>query len=765
MPPDTVTADTTFFTRETAPGVMHMDLLVPDVHCAGCIGKIEKKLAANRAVVKARVNLSTRRLAVDFKAAESTAQALIDEVEAVGFTARPLAGGETGADARHAAGRELVVAMAVAGFAAGNVMLLSVSVWSGAQDATRDLFHWLSALIALPAIGFAGRPFFRSALRALAAGTLNMDVPVSLAVILAGAMSLYETARGGGTAYFDAAVMLLFFLLAGRVLDHMMRARAHSAVTRLLSLNATSAMIEDDTGARRMVAVKDLVPGMRAVVAAGERVPADARVISGQSDVDVSIVNGEAMPEVAGPGSVVRAGTMNLTGPLVIEVTAAGPDTFLAEVVGLMETAGQAKARYVRIADRAAGLYAPLVHSAALATFAGWLWWTGGDWQIALMTAIAVLIITCPCALGLAVPAVQVVASGMAFGRGIMIKDGAALERLAEVDTVVFDKTGTLTMGTPVLLAPEKFDRDVLAMAAGLARSSRHPLARALCRAADAAGVPDVAFSDVAEHPGLGLSGVTGGRAVRLGRAGWCTKGRADAVAGAPGSVLCVDGEPLARFEFEDDIRDGAAELVAGLQRAGLKVALLSGDSLAGVMQIARQTGISQVQARCLPGDKVRAIEELQAAGHKVLMVGDGINDAPALAAAHASMAPADASDIGRTAADLVFLGRGLGAVGIALAIARRATALVHQNFALAAGYNLIAVPVAVAGLASPLVAAIAMSASSLVVTANALRLRLARLNDFDSARVVPDDRTAGTGTGALTGLKSAPKISSGTAP
>ncbi|MGI9465085.1 MAG: heavy metal translocating P-type ATPase, partial [Aestuariivirgaceae bacterium] len=382
-------------------------LVVPGLHCAGCIARVERALLACAGVHTARVNLSTKRVRIEWDAARTSQDKLITALEEAGFEARAVDPDDPHMVAEADHGRLLLRSLAVAGFAAGNVMLLSVSVWSGAEAATRDLLHWLSALIALPAVVYAGRPFFRSASAALSHRRLNMDVPISLAVILAAAMSLAETLRGAEHAYFDAAVMLLFFLLAGRTLDHMMRRRARSALTELVALKASGATVVDEAGNRHWQPMSEIAAGMLIVVAPGEQMPVDGRIVDGHSDLDRSLVTGEAAPEPVGPGTSIEAGTVNLTGPLKIEVTAAGDNTLLAEIVDLMAAAEQGRARYVRLADRAARIYAPMVHLTALAAFVGWLWW-GGDWHHALLTAIAVLIITCPCALGLAVPAVQV---------------------------------------------------------------------------------------------------------------------------------------------------------------------------------------------------------------------------------------------------------------------------------------------------------------------------------------------------------------------
>ncbi len=714
-----------------------LDLLVPAVHCGGCIARIEKACGDLDGVNKARVNLSTKRLLLEWQPDKISAQEIIDVITGLGYDARPFDNQQSGEQESDKQGKELLRALAVAGFAAANVMLLSVSVWAGAQGFTRELFHWLSALVALPAITYAGRPFFRSAFKALSHRRLNMDVPISLAVILASAMSLYETINRGENAYFDAAVMLLFFLLAGRYLDHMMREKARSAVSQLLSLNATGATIITPEGEHRFVQVSELRPGMSVFIAAGERFPADGQVMSGVSDVDRSLVTGESLPEKITVGRKIEAGVMNLTGPIELQITAVGNKTFLGEVIRLMEAAEQGKARYMRIADRAAQIYAPAVHLAAALTFVGWMWWSGGDWQISIYTAIAVLIITCPCALGLAVPAVQIVASGMLFRRGILVKNGAGLERMTGIDTVVFDKTGTLTTGEPVMRSQSGIGDETTALALALSVASRHPLSKALHKMlAKTAGQP-VQVSDLIEQPGLGVQARWQNRQVRLGEISWCGR-ESDLNNDDANSIvaLSIDGQIKQIFRFQDSLRPGAVEMVSQLVDRGIRVVVLSGDRVAAVADIASKLGIKEFHARMTPDSKVKFIEKLIDDGSKVLMVGDGMNDAPSLAAATASMAPSSASDIGRTAADMVFTRSDLGAVIDALDIASGATRHVRQNFGFAIIYNLVAVPLAVIGFASPLLAALAMSSSSIVVITNALRLRWVSAS---SATKIPD--------------------------
>ena len=715
---DSELADPSVYVRRDDAGA-RLDLLVENIDCGACIPEIERALQGLAGVRAARVNFSTRRLAVTFDEARIAAAELMRALGRLGYRAAPFDPTLLRA-ASDREDRRLLRALAVAGFAAGNVMLLSVSVWSGAGGdmgaATRDFFHWVSALIAMPTVAYAGRPFFASALSALRGGRLNMDVPISLGVLLATAMSLFETATGGEHAYFDAAVTLLFFLLVGRYLDRRMRSRARAAAEQLMLLGAVAATVIGSDGARRALPIGQIATGMRVFVAPGDRIPVDGRVVAGASAVDASLVSGESEPAAVGAGDAVFAGTLNLDVGLEIEVTAAGEGTLLAEIVRLVEAAGQQRARYVRLADRVSRAYAPVVHLLAFGAFVGWLI-AGAAWQDALLIAVAVLIITCPCALALAVPAVQVVASGRLLRAGILLKSGDALERLAAVDCVVMDKTGTLTLGRPRLLNRDRIAPDDLALAGALAAASRHPLASALAEASGAAPL-----SGVHEVAGQGLERGE----VRLGSRSWCGVGGA-AESGASELWLRRPGREPVRFLLADAPRPDARATVAALRARGLELELLSGDRGAAVARVAAETGILHVAAEARPDRKAARLAELAAQGRRPLMVGDGMNDAAALAAAYASISPAAASDVSRNAADLVFQGDALAPVVEAVDVARAARRLVLQNFAIALLYNAAAVPLALAGLASPLLAAAVMSSSSIAVTLNALRLRRAK--------------------------------------
>ena len=720
-------ADPAAFVRHDADGSCRLDLMAENLHCADCIRRVEGALRAFPAVTHARVNLSDRRIAIAWREGGAEPMALVEAVTRLGYPVAPY--DPALLDERtKATDRELLRCLAVAGFAAGNVMLLSVSVWAGAagdmDPATRDLFHWISALIAMPAVAYAGRPFFRSAWAALKARSVNMDVPISLGVLLASGASLLETMHSAQHVYFDASVTLLFFLLCGRYLDRQARARARSAAEHLLALTAVAATVIEPNGRRRSLPVAELTPGMTILAAAGDRIAADGLIATGRSELDNSLLTGETMPIAVAPGDKVHAGALNLSGALEVCVTAAGEDSFLAGIARLMAVAEQGRGRYVRIADRVARLFAPVVHVLAASTFLGWLVLAHGGFRGALLAAVAVLIITCPCALALAVPVVQVVATGLLLRRGLLVKSPDALERMAQVDSIVFDKTGTLTEGMPQLVASDPLPAEGLRRTAALAAASRHPLAQAL--AASCPG-PLPKAEDVVETPGAGLSGLVEGMRLSLGSRAFC---------GVPASEKADDRMEIwvreeaaqpRRFVFADRPRADARATIETLKRRGYRFALLSGDREAVVAGIARELGIEDWRAGCLPADKVEALKAMAAEGRKVLMVGDGLNDAPALAAGFASLSPASASAVSQTAADLLFQGRLLAPVAFALAVARRTHALVRQNFALAVLYNLGAVPIAIAGLATPLIAAAAMSSSSLIVTLNALRLRRMR--------------------------------------
>jgi Cu2+-exporting ATPase len=720
------TRDFSHYVKDAGAGLSHIDLAVEGVSCAGCMSKIERGLSAIPDVTLARVNLTDRRVALEWKQGALDPARFIDRLAELGYKAYPF---ETaGAEAVEAEqSRFLLRCLGVAAFATMNVMMLSIPVWSGNVSdmipEQRDFFHWLSALIALPAAAYAGQPFFRSAWNALRTRNVNMDVPISIGVILALGMSVVETINHAEHAYFDAAIMLLTFLLVGRYLDQSMRRRTRAVAGNLAALKAETATKFVGPDEISEVPVAAIDPGDIVLLRPGERCAVDGTVIEGRSEIDQSLITGETRHVAAEQGTAVYAGSLNMTGTLRVRVSAASEGTLLAEITRLLDNALQARSRYVRLADRASRLYAPVVHATALLTILGWVL-VGASWHDAIVTGVAVLIITCPCALGLAIPTVQTVASGAMFRAGVLLNSGDSIERLAEVDHIIFDKTGTLTLPDLEVVNAAGIPEDVFRLAGQLALASHHPVAAAVARASNA----KAPLAGAVEEPGQGVRASLGGKELRLGRPSFCAAEQlaSDSQDLDPEASIVAfsDGEASYVFCVRQGLRPDAQATVAALQGRNIGVEILSGDREPAVRAAARALGVSDWRAGVTPADKIARIEELKAQGVKVMMVGDGLNDAPSLAAAHVSMSPISAAHLSQATADLVFLGKPLAPVVAAIDFSRKALLLMRQNLWLAIGYNFLAVPIAISGVVTPLIAAAAMSGSSILVMLNALRAR-----------------------------------------
>jgi Cu2+-exporting ATPase len=718
--------DFSHYVRDVGSGLSHIDLAVEGVSCAGCMSKIERGLSAIPDVTLARVNLTDRRVALEWRQGALDPARFIDRLAELGYKAHPFET-ESAEAAEAERSRFLLRCLGVAAFATMNVMMLSIPVWSGdigdMISEQRDFFHWLSALIALPAAAYAGQPFFRSAYQALRTRNVNMDVPISVGVMLALGMSLIETIHHAEHAYFDAAIMLLTFLLVGRYLDQNMRRRTRAVAGNLAALKAETATKFVGAGEIAEVPVAAIHTGDIVLLRPGERCAVDGTVIEGRSEIDQSLITGETMHVTAAQGTAVYAGSLNISGTLRVRVSAASEGTLLADITRLLDNALQARSRYVRLADRASRLYAPVVHAAALLTMIGWVL-MGASWHDAVVTAIAVLIITCPCALGLAIPTVQTVASGAMFRAGVLLNSGDAIERLAEVDRIIFDKTGTLTLPELDVVNSAAIPPEMFELAGRLALGSHHPVAAAVARASNARSP----LAGVVEEPGQGVRAFIEGEEIRLGRPSFCGADRlANEILIRDPEVSVVafsrDGTRYV-FAVRQLLRPDAAAMMAALQTRGIAVEIVSGDREPAVRAAAQSLGIGEWRAGVSPADKIARIEELKQQGFKVMMVGDGLNDAPALAAAHVSMSPISAAHLSQANADLVFLGKPLAPVVAAIDFSRKALYLMRQNLWLAVGYNFLAVPIAIAGFVTPLIAAVAMSGSSLLVMLNALRAR-----------------------------------------
>jgi len=718
--------DMSAFSHKDKEGNFNLNLIVSGIHCASCIWLIESILNKQDGVLFARVNMTTRRLVIKWNGDIKNGDEFVGLINSLGYKLMPY-DPEIIKEIDKKEEKRLLLSMAVAGFAAGNVMLVSVSIWSSDKIimgmATRDFFHWFSALIAVPAIIFAGRPFFYSALSVLKSKNTNMDVPISVGVIIATIMSLYETVNHGEHIYFDSAIMLLFFLLIGRYLDIKAKGKARSTAHDLLYLMSGSVKINDNS-IHRVIPLKDVKEGMEVIISAGEKIPVDGVVINGKSEIDTSLITGETIPREICEGDEIFTGNINISSPLTVRVKAHGENSLLAEIVKLMENAEQGRAKYVFLADKIAGYYTPVVHILGVAAFLMWWLLLGLDWQPSLMIAVTVLIITCPCALGLAVPVVQIVASGNLMKKGILLKSANALEKIEQVNHIIFDKTGTLTLGKPKLINIDNISEGDLRLAASLASKSKHPLSQAIMDIYN--GKVDE-YDDIIEFSGKGLQSSN----CKLGKRNWVFEGEEninDSIEESNKNEymeiwLKNSSNEYAQFIFQDDLRADSNEVIGSLQKQNYALTILSGDRENIVKNTAKKLNIDDYKYEMSPKDKYKYVERLKSEGKVVLFIGDGLNDAPSLAAANVSISPSTAMDISQNTADIVFQGEGLKSVEDIIFVAKSSLNLVKQNFMIACVYNLIAIPIAFSGFVTPMIAAIAMSGSSLVVIVNSLRL------------------------------------------
>jgi Cu2+-exporting ATPase len=739
------------FVRTQPDGRKEAHLLVEGIHCAACVWLIEKALAGLEGVVRAEVNLARQRLWLQWDPSRVALSGIIRRLAHLGYAAVPF--DQEGAEGRvQRYNRRLLFRMGFAGFGAMNIMWISIALYagsfSGIEAEYRQFFHWVGFAIATPVLLYSGGPFLTSAWRGLTLRHFTMDLPIAIGATITYGYSLWQTLQGTGEVYFDTVVTFVFIILVGRYLEAMAKRNASSATLRLMELQPRIATRLTESGEER-VPVRLLSVGDRLLIRPGDKIPADGCSLSGDSHVDESMLSGESRQLRKATGSRVSAGTINGEGVLTISVEQVGAETVLARIIHLVEVAQGSKAKVQRLADRIVPWFVAATLLLALATFVFWLRY---DFDTALLAATAVLIITCPCALGLSTPMAVVVATGAAALQGVLIRNGEALEGLSGIDHVVFDKTGTLTEGrmrvSRVFVGANDSGEDapgeveLLRYAGAVERNFSHPLARAIVQEAEHRGLDFAAVEQLKTFDGLGVGGHVDGVPVWLGNARLMSQqgiALPDDIAALQRQVeaemgiavlLAAGGRMIGVLCLEDRIRDGARELLDMLRGLDIGVTLLTGDTRRSAEHLRQRLGEMRVVSEVLPEDKSREIIALQQQGHRVLMVGDGVNDAPALAQADVSIAMGSGTDVSLECSDVVLMGSELRRVPYAIAIGRQTLRTIRQNLKLSLVYNAILVPIAMAAWVTPVFAAIAMPVSSLLVIGNAMRIRY-RMHDF----------------------------------
>lgn len=715
-------------------------LLVEGIHCPACVWLIERALQREPGVQSANVNLAAKRVHLRWDSRRNRLSDLIRALARIGYSAVPY-DPESAEGVIKKANRSMLFRLFFAGFAMMNMIWISIALYSGAnKDEFREFFHWMGFALATPTLLYAGYPFYRGAIGGLRVWRLTMDLPIAIGLSVTYAYSAYITVTANkiGEVYFDTVTNLIFVILIGRYLEGMFRHQALSATKRLMELQPRVATVMLD-GKEQMIPTRGVRLGDHVLIKPGYKVPVDGIVLEGHSEVDESMLSGESAPVSKSAGAKVSAGTVNTNGALLVEVNSTLQNTTLAKIIRLVEEAQASKAPIQRMADTIVPWFVLVTLICATLTF---FIWNTDNFELALMAATSVLIITCPCALGMATPMSVAVATGLGAKHGILVKNGLVLETLSKVTHFVFDKTGTLTEGrmsvAHMRTAPSIKVSDILRSAAAVERYSEHGAARAIIAEAEA---QQLNYRDVAVHgfhaaAGLGVQADVDGKSVLLGSTEWLTRSGIKLDAGLLAQALELEAQAMscvhcalgaahvAVFALADKLRDDAQQLVNELRAAGISMTLLSGDRKAVAEAVARQMGGMEVIAEVLPQDKDRVIQRLQQHGAVVAMVGDGVNDAPALIRADVGIALGSGTDVSVENADIVLMLNELDKVRLATLLSRRTLLTIKQNIGLSFVYNAIMVPLAMMAKVDPLVAAITMPISSLVVIGNAARIR-----------------------------------------
>lgn len=727
------------FVQQNDDGSHEITLMVQGLHCAACIWLIENILNKNPDVIKNRVNLTQKTVYIKWQGNLEKFYEITKIINKVGYKLLPI-DQELLNKRQEKDDKSLILALSIAGFGAGNLMLLSVGLWFASSQEmgiqTRNLLHFFSALIALPVIIFAGRPFFKSALSSIKAGYPNMDFVISVAIILTSIASLIKTFRGAEHIYFDSAVMLIFFLLIGRFLENKVKKRAFDLANEFSNIDLSFGRIEINNKIK-IIATKDLKKDMILVVASGEKIVADGEIIDGESEIDFSLINGESQPKFSKKGDQVFAGTLNINSPIKVKINTKPQESILAKIIKLTEQINDNKNKYIKTADRLAKLYIPISHSLAFLTFILWYFYFNSNIDKAFTNSVAVLIITCPCALALAVPVAQTILTSKMLKLGIIIKSGIAIEKITEINHIIFDKTGSLTIGKPTLIniipinkkLTNKEKNEILKIAASLSQNSLHPLSQAILNHYEG----NLLKIKTTEIKGSGLKGTLDDELILLGNSSFCKISNKE-INQINNNLSNNQQKNLVTyfnykdnkvaFFFNDSIKQDAKKIISNLQRKNYKITLLSGDSQENVIKIANSISIKDFYYEKTPIDKANILKSFSSKGDKFIMVGDGINDAPALQMADVSISFNNASDIAQNISDVIIQGQKLAPIQQFIESSNDSIKIMKQNIAISLIYNSIAIPFAMAGYVVPLVAALAMSSSSIIVILNSLRIQ-----------------------------------------